>query len=89
MNRTQKIPKQHQSIFIFAFTIVGQGDPENLPNEMPNSPEEELPENEPDESPEIPDSNDLGPEIEIEDENGFPEIEEDSNESPTRPSDLD
>lgn len=78
MNKNQITQDQHQGMQIIAFAIVPQTGPENLPNDIPNSPEEEFPENEPDEAPEMPDQDDLGfdEEVGIEGENAFPEIDE-------------
>ncbi|WP_153845603.1 hypothetical protein [Sphingobacterium paramultivorum] len=52
--------------------------PEDLPNDVPDNPEEELSENEPDETPEMPDQDDLGIDEELgdEEENEFPKLDE-------------
>jgi len=78
MNKNQITQDQHQGMQIIAFAIVSPTGPEDLPNDVPNSPEEEFPENEPDEAPEMPDQDDLGfdEEVGIEGENAFPEIDE-------------
>lgn len=69
---------RYQGILIVAFAIVAQQGPEDLPNDVPDNPEEELSENESDETLEMPDQDDLGIDGELgnEEENEFPEIDE-------------
>ncbi|MGJ1508593.1 hypothetical protein ACR79N_22540 [Sphingobacterium siyangense] len=78
MKKNQITQDRYQGILIVAFAIVAQQGPENLPNDVPDNPEEELSENESDETPEMPDQDDLGIDGELgnEEENEFPEIDE-------------
>lgn len=82
MNKNQITQDRYQGIPIVAFAIVAQRGPEDLPNDVPDNPEEELSENEPDETPEMPDQDDLGIDEELgnEEENEFPEIDEEDDE---------
>ncbi|WP_088161291.1 hypothetical protein [Sphingobacterium sp. G1-14] len=78
MKKNQITQDRYQGILIVAFAIVAQQGPEDLPNDVPDNPEEELLENEPDETPDMPDQDDLGIDEELgnEEENEFPEIDE-------------
>jgi hypothetical protein len=81
MNKKQITHDQYQGVLIVAFAIVAQQGPEDLPNDVPDNPEEELSENESDEAPEIPEQDDLDfdEELETEEEDEFPEIDEQEN----------
>ncbi|MCS4167919.1 hypothetical protein HS960_10065 [Sphingobacterium paramultivorum] len=78
MKKNQIMQDRYQGILIVAFAIVAQQGPEDLPNDVPDNPEEELSENEPDETPEMPDQDDLGIDEELgdEEENEFPKLDE-------------
>ncbi|UQA77481.1 hypothetical protein K2F45_11075 [Sphingobacterium siyangense] len=78
MKKKQITQDRYQGILIVAFAIVAQQGPEDLPNDVPDNPEEELSENESDETLEMPDQDDLGIDGELgnEEENEFPEIDE-------------
>ncbi len=102
MNRKNLAQDQHQGMPIIAFAIVSQQDPNDLPNDVSNDPDDDFFENESDEDPEMPDQDDLGIDeetgIEEEDELDDDEIaeEEEANDAegipvqpPTAPSDLD
>lgn len=82
MNKKQITHDQYQGILIVAFAIVSQQGPGDLPNDVPDNPEEELSEGESDEAPEIPEEDDLGFDEELgteEEDDEFPEIDEQEN----------
>ena len=77
MNKIQSAHQQYQGILIIAFALIDQVGPEDLPDDIPERPEEELPENDPNDEPEI-DQDDLDSEEELDLEEGeeVPELDE-------------
>lgn len=78
MNKIRITQDELPGMSIIAFAVIQQQDPEDLPNDTPNRPEQELPENQPDQKPEMPDQDDagVGQEIHTDGENAFPEHDE-------------
>ncbi len=59
MNKNLISLEVHQGMPIIALAIVSHQGPADLPNKVPDRPEEQLPENDPNETPEVADKEDL------------------------------